>query len=161
MLVSWYTEAWIRCMKGGLWVAIHNGQIHGLYNSWMYKSKELPTTPPALSLSLSCMCVCVCVCVCIHIHTYVHTYRVIRNDCPGFNNLPKWDSSICIFSFNRTTLQVFVTYLTGALYVHPSQNWRYESEPPLKPSMLQTVWNELTYCVDVCRITKGAHIEHL
>jgi len=25
--------------------------------------------------------------------------------------------------------------------------------------MLQTVWNELDYCVDVCRITKGAHIE--
>jgi hypothetical protein len=29
------------------------------------------------------------------------------------------DSSICIFSFNRTTLQVFVTYRTGALYMHP------------------------------------------
>ena len=27
------------------------------------------------------------------------------------------DSSTCIFLFNRTTLQVFVTYLTGALYV--------------------------------------------
>ena len=27
--------------------------------------------------------------------------------------------------------------------------------------MLQTVWNELDYLVDVCRITKGAHIEHL
>jgi len=27
--------------------------------------------------------------------------------------------------------------------------------------MLQTVWNELEYRVDVCRITKGAHIEHL
>ena len=29
------------------------------------------------------------------------------------------DNSICVFLFNRTTLQVFVTYLTGALYVHP------------------------------------------
>ena len=28
-----------------------------------------------------------------------------------------WDSSICVFLFNRTILQVFVTYLTGALYV--------------------------------------------
>jgi len=28
------------------------------------------------------------------------------------------DSSICIFLFNRTTLTVFVTYRTGALYVH-------------------------------------------
>ena len=27
--------------------------------------------------------------------------------------------------------------------------------------MLQTLWNELDYRVDVCRITKGAHIEHL
>jgi len=27
--------------------------------------------------------------------------------------------------------------------------------------MLQTVWSELDYRVDVCRITKSAHIEHL
>jgi len=27
--------------------------------------------------------------------------------------------------------------------------------------MLQTVWNELDYRVDVCRITNGAYIEHL
>jgi len=27
--------------------------------------------------------------------------------------------------------------------------------------MLQRVWNELYYRVDVCRITTGAHIEHL
>ena len=27
--------------------------------------------------------------------------------------------------------------------------------------MLQTVWNELDYRVDVCRTTKGAYIEHL
>jgi len=35
-----------------------------------------------------------------------------------------WDSSICIFLFNRTTLQVFVTYLICALYVHPL--WFYK-----------------------------------
>jgi len=29
-----------------------------------------------------------------------------------------WNRSICIFLFNRTTLQVFVTYLTGVLYLH-------------------------------------------
>jgi len=23
----------------------------------------------------------------VHIHTYIHTYRVIQNDCQGFNNL--------------------------------------------------------------------------
>ena len=27
--------------------------------------------------------------------------------------------------------------------------------------MPQTVWNEFDYRVDVCRITNGAHIEHL
>jgi len=27
--------------------------------------------------------------------------------------------------------------------------------------MLKTVWKELDYRADVCRITKGAHIEHL
>jgi len=26
---------------------------------------------------------------------------------------------------------------------------------------IETVWNELDYRVDVCRITKSAHIEHL
>ena len=28
-------------------------------------------------------------------------------------------------------------------------------------NIIQTVWNELDYRVDVCRITKVAHIEHL
>jgi len=29
------------------------------------------------------------------------------------------DSNMLFFLFNRTTLTVFVTYRTGALYVHP------------------------------------------
>ena len=37
-----------------------------------------------------------------------------------------WDRSICIFLFNRTTLQGFVTCLTGALYVHPL--WFYKHQ---------------------------------
>ena len=37
-----------------------------------------------------------------------------------------WDRSICIFLFNRTTLQVFVTYLIGALYVRPL--WFYKHQ---------------------------------
>jgi len=38
-----------------------------------------------------------------------------------------WDRSLCFFLlFNRTTLQVFVTYLTGALYVHPL--WFYKHQ---------------------------------
>jgi hypothetical protein len=26
--------------------------------------------------------------------------------------------------------------------------------------MLMRVWQELEYCIDVCRVTRGAHIEH-
>jgi len=37
-----------------------------------------------------------------------------------------WDGSICIFLFNRTTVQVFVTYLIGALYVH--HLWFYKHQ---------------------------------
>ena len=37
-----------------------------------------------------------------------------------------WDRSVCIFLFNTTTLLVFVTYLTGALYVHPL--WFYKHQ---------------------------------
>ena len=39
-----------------------------------------------------------------------------------------WDSSICIFLFNRTTLRIFVTYLTGALYVHPLWFYKHQHE---------------------------------
>jgi len=37
-----------------------------------------------------------------------------------------WDRIILFFLFNRTTLQVFVTYLTGALCVHPL--WFYKHQ---------------------------------
>ena len=37
-----------------------------------------------------------------------------------------WDRNICIFLFNTTTLQVFVAYLIGALYVHPL--WFYKHQ---------------------------------
>jgi len=49
-------------------------------------------------------------------------YRVIQNDCRGFNNLSytiHLREKYMFFLFNRTTLQVFVTYPTGALYVNP------------------------------------------
>jgi hypothetical protein len=37
-----------------------------------------------------------------------------------------WDSSKCFSLFNRTALQVFVTYVTGALYVQPL--WFYKHQ---------------------------------
>jgi len=39
-----------------------------------------------------------------------------------------WDRSICIFLFNRTTLQGFLTYVIGALYVHPLWFYKHQHE---------------------------------
>jgi len=62
---------------------------------------------------------------------------------------------------NRITLQVFVTYFIGALYVHPLKVRIKTAIETITDDRLQTVWNELDYRVDICRITKGAHIGHL
>ena len=67
---------------------------------------------------------------------WVFKFRVIRNDCRGLNNFPyTWDNSICLFSFNRTTLQVFVTYFTGALYVHPLWFYKHQHDNRVRSKM--------------------------
>jgi hypothetical protein len=48
-----------------------------------------------------------------------------------------WDSSICIFLFNRTTLQVFVTYLTGALYVHPLWFYKHQHDNRVRSKLFE------------------------
>jgi hypothetical protein len=150
-------------------------------------------------------------------------YRVIRNDCQGFNNLSytihlkqayvvaQMDQEILSFllwcappHFHRRVREFLKQHLPQRwigrgtdddqiLFVWPPRSpeatpcdfflWGYVQvqvyAPPLPASiselkvrirtaidtitadMLQTVWNELDYHVDVCRITKGAHIEHL
>jgi len=50
-----------------------------------------------------------------------------------------WDSSICIFLFNRTTLQFFVTYLTGTLYVHPL--WFYKHKHDNRVRSIQNAFS--------------------
>ena len=37
---------------------------------------------------------------------------------------------------------------------------RYSSSCHTRVNMLTRVWQELEYRTDVCRITRGAHIEH-
>ena len=39
-----------------------------------------------------------------------------------------WDRSTCFFLCNRTTLRVFVTYRTGALYVQPLWFYKHQHE---------------------------------
>jgi hypothetical protein len=38
---------------------------------------------------------------------------------------------------------------------------RYSSWCHTRINMLELVWQELEYLIDVCRVTRGAHIEHL
>ena len=131
-----------------------------------------------------------------------------------------WDSSICIFLFNRTTLPSFcyipyrcslcapfvILQTSSAFTAAMDRTWdqwwsdatrlatsfsrcnpmwflsmglrqgsglcssssrKYPGTrirtaiETITADMLQTFWNELDYRVDVRRITKGAHIEHL
>ena len=78
-----------------------------------------------------------------------------------------WDSSICFFllieqhsKFLLHTLQVL--YMCTLCDSTNKLKVRIRTAiETITADMLQTVWNELDYRVDVCRITKGAHIEHL
>jgi hypothetical protein len=36
-----------------------------------------------------------------------------------------------------------------------------EAVAAIDRQMLQRVWQELDYWIDICRVTKGGHIEHL
>ena len=89
-------------------------------------------------------------------------YRDIRNDCRGFNNWPPRspDATPCDF--------FLWGYVKDQVYVPPFPASILELKVRIRTAietitadMLQTVCNELDYHVDVCRITNGAHIEHL
>jgi len=82
-------------------------------------------------------------------------YRVVQNNCREFNNLSY------TIHFGQ---QYVVAPMDLEVYVPPLP----ASIPELKVRIrtaIQTITadmrNELDYRVDVCRITKGAHIEHL
>jgi len=74
-------------------------------------------------------------------------YRVIRNDCRGFNNLPPRSPDANPYPLPASIPELKVRIRTAT--------------ETITADMLQTVWNELDYRVDVCRITKRAHIEHM
>ena len=57
---------------------------------------------------------------------YTELFKIIVGVLTTCNTQYTSDSSIRIFLFNRTTLQVFVTHLTGALYMHPL--WFYKHQ---------------------------------
>jgi len=101
-----------------------------------------------------------------HTHTHTHTstriiylYRVIRKDCRGFNNFSYTIHFRLEYAVAPMDLEVPVPPLPASI---PELKVRIRTTiETITADMLQTVWNELDYRVDVGRITKGAHIEHL
>jgi len=89
-------------------------------------------------------------------------YRVIRNDSWGFNNLPPrspgatpCDFFLCVYVKD----QVYVPPLPASI---PELKVRIRTAiETITADTQQTVWKELDNRVDVCRITNGAHTEHL
>jgi len=59
---------------------------------------------------------------------YTGLFKIIVGVLTTCRKQYTWVRRICIFLFNRTTLQVFVTYLTGALYVHPLWFYKHQRE---------------------------------
>jgi len=95
------------------------------------------------------------------VFTARYALRVIRNDCRCFNNLPPRSPDATpsgFFLCGYVKDQVYVPPLPASI---PELKVRIRTATKtITADMLQT-WNELDYRVDVCRITKGAHIEHL
>ena len=90
-------------------------------------------------------------------------YSVIQNDCRGtvvqrqfrakFGEQPPSD--------NRSRRWYTQFQETGYVCIPELKARIRTAIETITADMLQTVWNELDYRVDVCRITKGAHIVHL
>ena len=86
-------------------------------------------------------------------------YRTRQNDCRGHTQYTP-DATPCDFFLGGYVKdQVYVPPLPASI---PELKVRIRTAiETITADMLQTVWNELDYRVDVCRITKGAEIEHL
>jgi len=84
---------------------------------------------------------------------------VIQNDCRGHTQYTP-DATPCdFFLWSYVKDQVYVPPLPASI---PEMTVRIRiATATITADMLQTVWNELDYRVDVCRITKDAYIEHL
>jgi len=89
----------------------------------------------------------------------VEKYRVIQNDFRDFNNLSYTIHLRQEYVVAPMDLEVYVPPLPASI---PELKVRSRTSiETITADMLQTVWNELDYRVDVCRITKGVYTEHL
>ena len=98
-------------------------------------------------------------------------YRVIQNDCRGtilqrqfrtkFGKQPPSDNSIRRwYALFQETGYVRVCVCVCVCIQELKVRIRTAIET-ITADMLQRVWNGLDYRVDVCRITNGAHLEHV
>ena len=82
-------------------------------------------------------------------------YRVIQNDCRGHTHYTP-DATPCdFFLWGYVNDQVYVPSVPASI---PELKVRIRTTIEIITSDIR---NELIYRVDVCRITKGAHIEYL
>ena len=82
-------------------------------------------------------------------------YSVIQNDCRGHTQYTPDTTPCDFFLWGNVKDQVYVPPFPASIP---------ELKVPIRTA-IETITadmrNELDYRVDVCRITKGAHIEHL
>jgi len=114
--------------------------------------------PPPLSL--------ICTSLSLHfiLRPNISIYRVIKNDCWGFNNLSytiHLRQEYVVAPMDQEILKVFFYVPALPASISEPKVWIRIATETITTDMLWTVWYELDYRVDVCRITKGAHIEHL
>jgi len=69
-----------------------------------------------------------------------------------------WERSVCVFLFNRTTLQVFVTYLTGALYVHLLWFYKYQHDNRVRSKLFVACQRWLSIIVLMFVESQRVHI---
>ena len=79
--------------------------------------------------------------------------------CLHFMNVGKLQLSSGNFAPNSVKNCHLTIPFEGGMYSFKRQGACVKET--ITADMLQTVWNGLDYRVDVCRITKGAHVEHL
>jgi hypothetical protein len=92
------------------------------------------------------------------IHTYIHTHThtgLFKMIVEVIHNTLQMQPHV--ISFYGVTSRIRFMFLLFPPSI-PEVKVRIRT---VTADMLQTVWNEFDYRVDVCRITKGAHIEHL
>ena len=94
----------------------------------------------------------------MYIYIYIGLFQMIvgvLTTATSFSNATPCDFFLCGYVKD----QVYVPPLPASI---PELKVRIRTATEtITADMLQTVWNELDYRVDVCGITKSAHIEHL